>query len=151
MNTTSFKPGEITALLAKYVELREKYPWRGTWQIWAIMKGGLPETLADQLGAELGSRTTAASNAAFNTVLAELAANEKPELVSQLARVASQEITEMPSREVIEAMIGKREKRATVSKNISEMVKAGHPQKQAVAASLNKARESGARIPKKGK
>jgi hypothetical protein len=41
--------------------------------------------------------------------------------------------------------------RATISKNISEMVKAGHPQKVAVAASLNKARESGAKIPKKGK
>jgi hypothetical protein len=27
----------------------------------------------------------------------------------------------------------------TVSKNIKEMVKAGHPQKQAVAAALNKA------------
>jgi hypothetical protein len=41
--------------------------------------------------------------------------------------------------------------KATISKNISEMVKAGHPQKQAVAASLSKARESGAKIPKKGK
>lgn len=44
-----------------------------------------------------------------------------------------------------------------ISKNISEMVKAGHPQKQAVAASLNTARKSGAHIPlskafeKKGK
>lgn len=37
----------------------------------------------------------------------------------------------------------------TVSKNIKEMVKAGHPQKQAVAAALNQARQSGARIPKK--
>jgi hypothetical protein len=39
--------------------------------------------------------------------------------------------------------------KATISSNISEMVKAGHSQKQAVAASLNKARESGAKIPKK--
>jgi len=29
--------------------------------------------------------------------------------------------------------------RKTISKNIKEMVKAGHPQKQAVAASLTKA------------
>jgi len=38
----------------------------------------------------------------------------------------------------------------TISKNISEMVKAGHPQKQAVAAALSTARKSGAKIPKKG-
>jgi hypothetical protein len=36
----------------------------------------------------------------------------------------------------------------TISGNISEMVHHGHPQNQAVAASLEKARESGARIPK---
>ncbi len=36
-----------------------------------------------------------------------------------------------------------------ISENISEMVKAGHPQKVAVAASLNQARKSGAKIPKK--
>jgi hypothetical protein len=35
--------------------------------------------------------------------------------------------------------------RATVGKNISEMVKAGHPQDQAVAASLREARQSGKR------
>jgi len=35
---------------------------------------------------------------------------------------------------------GKSEK--VVSENIKEMVQAGHPQKQAVAAALNKARES---------
>ena len=39
----------------------------------------------------------------------------------------------------------------TISKNISEMVKAGHPQKQAVAASLSEARKSGAKIPRKKK
>lgn len=38
-----------------------------------------------------------------------------------------------------------------VSENISEMVKSGYPQKQAVAASLSQARKSGAKIPKKGK
>lgn len=39
--------------------------------------------------------------------------------------------------------------RATISANIREMVKAGHPQKQAVAAALDTARRSGAKIPKK--
>ena len=37
----------------------------------------------------------------------------------------------------------------TIGSNISEMMKHGHSQKSAVAASLNKARESGAKIPKK--
>ena len=36
----------------------------------------------------------------------------------------------------------------TISKNISEMVRAGHPQDQAIAASLEQARKSGAKIPK---
>lgn len=36
---------------------------------------------------------------------------------------------------------------ATVSKNISEMVRAGYPQKQAVAASLATARKSGRKKP----
>lgn len=39
----------------------------------------------------------------------------------------------------------------TISTNIKEMMDAGHPQKQAVAASLNQARQSGAKIPKKTK
>lgn len=38
-----------------------------------------------------------------------------------------------------------------VSENIKEMVESGHPQKQAVAASLNEARKSGAKIPMKHK
>ena len=38
--------------------------------------------------------------------------------------------------------------RKTISKNISEMIRAGYPQKQAVAASLSQARKSGANIPK---
>jgi len=46
--------------------------------------------------------------------------------------------------------LAKGKSKATVSKNIREMIKAGHPQKQAVAAALNTARESGAKIPKKG-
>ena len=41
--------------------------------------------------------------------------------------------------------------KATVSRNIEEMMKAGHPQKQAVAASLNQARKSGAKLPLKRK
>jgi hypothetical protein len=41
--------------------------------------------------------------------------------------------------------------RRTISSNISEMVKAGHPQKQAVAAALDTARRSGAKIPRKKK
>jgi biotin operon repressor len=35
----------------------------------------------------------------------------------------------------------------TISKNISEMTKAGYPQRQAVAASLDTARKAGAKIP----
>ena len=38
-----------------------------------------------------------------------------------------------------------------ISENISEMVHAGHPQNQAVAAALSTARKSGAKIPKKRK
>ena len=38
--------------------------------------------------------------------------------------------------------------KATISSNISEMVKSGYPQKQAIAASLNQARKSGAKIKK---
>ncbi len=41
--------------------------------------------------------------------------------------------------------------KAVVSKNIREMVAAGHLQKQAVAAALNQARKLGAKIPKKSK
>lgn len=36
-----------------------------------------------------------------------------------------------------------------IGENIREMIKSGHPQKQAVAASLDKARKSGAKIPPK--
>jgi len=39
--------------------------------------------------------------------------------------------------------------RKTISANISELVKSGRPQKQAVAIALNEARESGADIPRK--
>lgn len=40
--------------------------------------------------------------------------------------------------------------RKVIGENIGEMIKSGHPKKQAVAAALNEARESGAKIPKKG-
>lgn len=39
----------------------------------------------------------------------------------------------------------------TIGSNIKEMVKSGHPRKQAVAAALDTARKSGANIPKKRK
>lgn len=39
----------------------------------------------------------------------------------------------------------------TIGRNIKEMEKSGHPKKQAIAASLNEARESGAKIPKNKK
>ncbi|MCI0422124.1 MAG: DUF6496 domain-containing protein [Acidobacteria bacterium] len=38
-----------------------------------------------------------------------------------------------------------------VGENISELVKSGRPQRQAIAISLSEARRSGAKIPKKGK
>ena len=38
-----------------------------------------------------------------------------------------------------------------ISSNISEMISSGHPRKQAIAASLNEARQSGADVPKKPK
>lgn len=39
----------------------------------------------------------------------------------------------------------------TISENIKREMKAGRPRRQAVAIALDVARESGARIPKKGK
>jgi hypothetical protein len=39
--------------------------------------------------------------------------------------------------------------KATISSNIKEMMKTGHPQSQAVAAALSTARKSGAKIPKR--
>ncbi len=39
----------------------------------------------------------------------------------------------------------------TIGKNIAEMEHSGHPKKQAIAAALNEARISGAKIPKKVK
>lgn len=39
--------------------------------------------------------------------------------------------------------------KAVVSRNIKEMIKAGHPRDQSVAAALDQARKAGAKIPKK--
>jgi hypothetical protein len=39
----------------------------------------------------------------------------------------------------------------TIGKNIKEMEASGHKKSQAIAAALNEARESGAKIPKKKK
>lgn len=41
--------------------------------------------------------------------------------------------------------------RKVIGSNIKEMEASGHPRRQAIAASLNEARESGAKIPKKPK
>ena len=41
--------------------------------------------------------------------------------------------------------------KAIIGHNIAEMEASGHPKKQAIAASLNTARKSGAKIPKHGK
>lgn len=41
--------------------------------------------------------------------------------------------------------------RETIGSNIKEMEKSGHKKSQAIAASLNEARQSGAHIPKKKK
>lgn len=39
--------------------------------------------------------------------------------------------------------------RRVIGENIKEMEASGHPRTQAIAASLNQARKSGAKIPKK--
>lgn len=48
-----------------------------------------------------------------------------------------------------EMPLHKGKSKKVIGENISEMVHSGHPQKQAVAASLNMARKSGAHIAKK--
>ena len=47
--------------------------------------------------------------------------------------------------------LSKGKSKAVIGKNIKEMEAAGHPKAQAIAASLNEARKSGAKIPKKKK
>lgn len=39
----------------------------------------------------------------------------------------------------------------TISRNIAEMERSGHPAKQAIAAAFNEARRSGAKIPRRRK
>ena len=46
--------------------------------------------------------------------------------------------------------LAKGKSKKVISSNIKEMMHSGYPQKRAVAASLNQARKSGAKIPKKG-
>ncbi len=47
--------------------------------------------------------------------------------------------------------LAKGKSKKVISENISEMQHSGYNQDQAVAASLNQARKSGAKIPNKGK
>lgn len=45
--------------------------------------------------------------------------------------------------------LSKGKSKKVIGRNIAEMERSGHPAKQAIAASLNEARKSGAKIPKK--
>jgi hypothetical protein len=47
--------------------------------------------------------------------------------------------------------LSKGKSKQIIGKNIKEMEESGYPRRQAIAASLNQARKSGAKIPKKGK
>jgi len=47
--------------------------------------------------------------------------------------------------------LSKGKSKAAIGKNIKTEMKAGKPQKQAVAIALNTARKAGAKIPKRGK
>lgn len=47
--------------------------------------------------------------------------------------------------------LAKGSSRKVIGSNIKEMMKTGHPQKQAVAAALSQARKGGAAIPEKRK
>lgn len=55
----------------------------------------------------------------------------------------------MMGKEEKEMPLHKGKSKEEIGENISEMEDSGYPAKQAVAASLNEARESGAHIPKK--
>lgn len=45
--------------------------------------------------------------------------------------------------------LSKGKSKVVIGKNIKKLEEEGYPRKQAIAASLNEARESGAKIPKK--
>ena len=45
--------------------------------------------------------------------------------------------------------LSKGKSKSVIGKNISEMERSGHPKSQAIAASLNEARKSGAKIKRK--
>jgi len=45
--------------------------------------------------------------------------------------------------------LSKGKSKKVIGKNIKEMESSGYPKKQAIAAALNEARKSGAKIPKK--
>ena len=47
--------------------------------------------------------------------------------------------------------LAKGKSRKVIGRNIKEMEESGHSKAQSIAASLNEARKSGAKIPKKGK
>lgn len=47
--------------------------------------------------------------------------------------------------------LSKGKSKKVIGRNIKEMEESGHPKNQAIAAALNQARKSGAKIPKKGK
>lgn len=51
----------------------------------------------------------------------------------------------------IEMPLKRGKSKKTIGKNIREMEESGHPRDQSIAASLNQARKSGAKIPKKKK
>jgi hypothetical protein len=52
---------------------------------------------------------------------------------------------------ILKMPLSKGKSKKVIGKNIAEMESSGYPAKQAIAASLNQARKSGAKIPKKGK
>jgi len=54
-------------------------------------------------------------------------------------------------KEMLFMPLAKGTSRSVISSNIKEMIKAGHKQSQAVAAALDTARRSGAKIPRKKK
>jgi len=47
--------------------------------------------------------------------------------------------------------LSKGKSKKVIGKNIAEMEASGHPKSQSIAATLNEARKSGAKIPKKPK